>query len=324
MAKIQLTPSELQAQAAEMAALKAEYESLFSGVKGIMSSVNNNWSTNLAHNFSGKISSAQKSFSNVVNLLDTGAQAARKSAQSLSTLDNTLAKAMNGQGKSDNGANGSGEGGGGFRGEKNQSIQEQLLDQLKSSWKESGESVKYLEKEYEKLPDWLREKIETLAGEDMRTALKITGDILKGDISLNTLSTYLSGIGMENPYVSGTIKGFDMIINKKGTFGEMIRGYDFFMEEASQAGISGDVGGTIKNLGAACGVGLLGIAYGVFDVSTELLGDALTYNIDKTSELLGKVGSIMPGNTGEFICDVSDDLDNVTGSIKDVFYNMFQ
>ena len=77
MAEIKLTPEELTAQSAEMASLQSEYEGLFRQVTNSLNGINESWSENLASNFSGKIQSAQKSFSSVANMLLNGSSAAR-------------------------------------------------------------------------------------------------------------------------------------------------------------------------------------------------------------------------------------------------------
>lgn len=73
--RIILDPETLLAQAGEMQSLTAEYESLFSKVTGTLNDTNNNWSELLAHNFAGKISSAQQSFASITeSFLPVGRQ----------------------------------------------------------------------------------------------------------------------------------------------------------------------------------------------------------------------------------------------------------
>ena len=67
--RIILDPETLLAQAGEMQNLTAEYEALFSKVTGTLNDTNNHWSELLAHNFAGKISSAQQSFKGITELL---------------------------------------------------------------------------------------------------------------------------------------------------------------------------------------------------------------------------------------------------------------
>lgn len=85
--RIILDPEALLAQAGEMQSLTAEYESLFSKVTGTLNDTNNNWSELLAHNFAGKISSAQQSFASITELLSSGAAAAKNSATTMQSVD---------------------------------------------------------------------------------------------------------------------------------------------------------------------------------------------------------------------------------------------
>ena len=73
--KIQLTPGELKTQAAELQTLSAEYDALFGTIIGELESVNTHWSPNLAHNFTGKITSAQNKCKHITHMLDAGAKA---------------------------------------------------------------------------------------------------------------------------------------------------------------------------------------------------------------------------------------------------------
>lgn len=95
--RIILDPEVLLAQAGEMQSLTAEYESLFSKVTGTLNDTNNNWSELLAHNFAGKISSAQQSFASITELLSSGAAAAKNSATTMQSVDQSLFKVFGGE-----------------------------------------------------------------------------------------------------------------------------------------------------------------------------------------------------------------------------------
>ena len=95
--RIILDPEVLLAQAGEMQSLTAEYESLFSKVTGTLNDTNNNWSELLAHNFAGKISSAQQSFASITELLSSGAAAAKSSATTMQSVDQSLFKVFGGE-----------------------------------------------------------------------------------------------------------------------------------------------------------------------------------------------------------------------------------
>lgn len=95
--RIILDPEVLLAQAGEMQSLTAEYESLFSKVTGTLNDTNNNWSELLVHNFAGKISSAQQSFASITELLSSGAAAAKNSATTMQSVDQSLFKVFGGE-----------------------------------------------------------------------------------------------------------------------------------------------------------------------------------------------------------------------------------
>ena len=95
--RIILDPETLLAQAGEMQSLTAEYETLFSKVTGTLNDTNNNWSELLAHNFAGKISSAQQSFASITELLASGAAAAKNSATTMQSVDQSLFKVFGGE-----------------------------------------------------------------------------------------------------------------------------------------------------------------------------------------------------------------------------------
>ena len=77
--------------------LTAEYEALFSKVTGTLNDTNNHWSELLAHNFAGKISSAQQSFASITELLSSGAVAAKNSATTMQSVDQSLFKVFGGE-----------------------------------------------------------------------------------------------------------------------------------------------------------------------------------------------------------------------------------
>ena len=95
--KIQLTPQELLSQSQEMLNLQQEYETLFGQSQTLLNQVNDNWSANLANNFSGKLLSAQKSFRQIISMLETGGRLAAESAGSFESMDSLLAKHIAGK-----------------------------------------------------------------------------------------------------------------------------------------------------------------------------------------------------------------------------------
>ena len=102
--KIQLTPSELQQQASQMASLSDEYNQLFDGVLSDLNSVNGNWSPNLANNFAGKITSAQNKFKYIPDILTSGAAVANLAAINYENTDSLMAKVISRDYKTDEGS----------------------------------------------------------------------------------------------------------------------------------------------------------------------------------------------------------------------------
>lgn len=85
MADIKLSPELLMSQSTELASMKNDFDGLFTQVTGVLNGMNESWSENLARNFAGKITGAQKSFSSVLNMLTNSSQAARISSLAFSS-----------------------------------------------------------------------------------------------------------------------------------------------------------------------------------------------------------------------------------------------
>ena len=92
--KIELTPAELKGQASQMLTLGNEYEHLFDGVISDLNSVNRNWSSNLANNFAGKITSAQRKFQDIPDMVAMGSAVATLAANSFESTDSLLTKVI--------------------------------------------------------------------------------------------------------------------------------------------------------------------------------------------------------------------------------------
>lgn len=90
--RISLDPEVLLSQSQRMDSLRNQYETLFQNVSTVLENMNDNWSENLSHNFSGKLRTARSSFLKIGNLLQIGANAAKDSANTFSSLDECLAR----------------------------------------------------------------------------------------------------------------------------------------------------------------------------------------------------------------------------------------
>ena len=82
-----LTPELLLEQSQEMSSLCAAYDSLFSSISSDLNGINGSWSDLLSNNFSGKIGSAQKTFSGTLNMLQNSAGSIRAVAQTAQEMD---------------------------------------------------------------------------------------------------------------------------------------------------------------------------------------------------------------------------------------------
>ena len=85
MADIKYNPEELEQQSNELTAIRTDFESLFQETTKAMKGIDDSWSENLSKNFSGKIQTAQNSFSGIVSMLGNGAAAAKLGSTSESS-----------------------------------------------------------------------------------------------------------------------------------------------------------------------------------------------------------------------------------------------
>lgn len=239
--KIQLTPAELLAQSQEMLSLQKEFESLFGQTNTLLTQVNQNWSANLANNFAGKLTSAQKGFANVIALLEQGGNMAATSAKTFESMDSLLSKVMNGDafvsgigggiagvgntisnvvgGRGGIGIGIAAAGGGvanvlkdvdwGKIGSTISDFGEYALNQLKSDWNQAGQSLEWLGDKYSQLPEGVRDKIEDVLGSHLTTSIGITYDIITGDVTWDTAYDFIDEVFEGNVYGSaiiGTLK----------------------------------------------------------------------------------------------------------------------
>ena len=94
--KIIVDVASLLAQSASMKTLKEEYNALFDNVTSILNGMNDGWSENLANNFVGKISTAQKGFAKIVDMLEVGENVAKEAANSFEEVNSVMARQYSG------------------------------------------------------------------------------------------------------------------------------------------------------------------------------------------------------------------------------------
>lgn len=93
---IVLNASELIAQSQSMKTLKEEYDTMFNQVVSILNEMNEGWSENLSNNFSGKITTAQKGFAKIIEMLDCGETVAKEAATSFEDVNAVMARQISG------------------------------------------------------------------------------------------------------------------------------------------------------------------------------------------------------------------------------------
>lgn len=326
MATIKLDPALLTSQSQQMNALAGEYQNLFSSVVATLKSMDECWSEVLSANFSGKITTAQNSFSNVTELLQQGAQAAQLAATTFGDVDAALANVMNGNGggsSSGGDSSSSSEGKGG--------IWQQFKDYFKDSWDKAGNAFKYLEELYGKLPEGVRNAIDKLIyatmGGSGKAAIQITGDILTGDLSWDTLKTALKAMGADSTTISVIMNGGQVIFENETIkmLGESMWNH---FSEAGAALVNGDIGGCIENLTTALGENVAQAGYFIAEVSTEVVADIwdgsvgritdkITGFADLAAEGLNAIGCETIGNAVSAASDfISGAVDSIGGFFR--------
>lgn len=298
MKRIRLTPKELKSQATEMTSLMGEYESLFGSVINILNNTNNHWSANLSHNFAGKITSAQKGFSTVIDMLQYGATAANSSAESFEGIDVSLSKNIalrdnlhNFQVMSMN----------------NRVIVEENYDMVQ-------ETMGDIKEEYEDIPKWIRELGKELAnkevGEGVIDAYELVVNIFSEEkenwSKMNVNPEIVEGFGTLFGIESAKAKAlgiiYDMVINKKDTFGELMVASEHFNNDATKKFLEGDISTGIKYAASGVGIGLFNvILYGPFEALTELGAASIKDFEELKYSLWDSISSIVPGPDGVII-----------------------
>ena len=198
--KVQLTPAQLLAQSQEMLSLQKDYESLFQETSTLLNQINGNWSANLANNFLGKITSAQKGFGHICDMLEQGGNLAAVSANTFESMDSLLSKAMQGDAAAGtllrtsagaaavagaasagaaSSASGAANGGQG------------LWSSFLTDWNRAGGALESFREFYEsRIPEELREELKKMGkevfGSQIFSAYDITYDLVTGNVDMDT------------------------------------------------------------------------------------------------------------------------------------------
>lgn len=278
--RIILDPETLLAQAGEMQNLTAEYESLFSKVTGTLNDTNNNWSELLAHNFTGKISSAQQSSASITELLSSGAAAAKNSAVTMQSVDQSLFKVFGG------------EAGEGISSGQVQDVIDVIEDYRKwekTSSKEMSGKTKLgdsfadawsgVSEEYENLPTWVKLMIKS-KDEQAEKILKrfsklgkLAKKIEDGKFSWRDDGGELVGV-FDFSLGSMYKESYNAAYGTKSKGTQIIRdAEDAYSAEINRYMKNGDYLNAAGSLGKCLAISAYGEMYNVYDVGTGMIGN---------------------------------------------------
>ena len=310
MAKISLDPQELKNQALQMSTLGAEYETLFSGVNSILVNVNSNWSQNLSNNFSGKISAAQRSFSQVTDMLKFGADAANSSAESFESIDFSLSRVMG-----DGTVLGGSVSAQAFSGtdsqmvNNTQNVKKQSEISRQHSESKDIQTLKKIKEVYDKVPKWAQELIdeyiEENGAEDLQNIIELLWTITCEDpdnwLKLDVDPDIVEGIAKlfieDSLYVKAVKETFDSVMNNT-TMKQLDDIYHYIEHRGQQKILEGDILGGIGDFGLGMLPAFGEIIYGVGDVLTELISGVIRKPMGLINSITKTLGYV-PGEYGE-------------------------
>ena len=297
--RIILDPETLLAQAGEMQNLTAEYEALFSKVTGTLNDTNNHWSELLAHNFAGKISSAQQSFASITELLSSGAVAAKNSATTMQSVDQSLFKVFGGEA-------GEGISSGHVQGvidviedyrkaektlSKEMSGKTKLGDSFADAW--AGVSG-----EYENLPTWVKLMIK---GVDKQTEKilkrfsklgKVAKKIEEGKFNWRDDGGELVGVF---DFSDGSMykEIYNVIYGTKAKGTQIIKDTeDAYSAEINRYLKKGDYLNATGSLGKCLAISAYGEIYNVFDVGTGMIGNVVEKAVSTVADSIVAGGEL--------------------------------
>lgn len=297
--KIQLTPRELLDQSQEMLSLQGEYEELFRQSETLLNQVNENWSAALAHNFSGKLLSAQKSFQKISAMLGSGGSLAAESARTYESMDSLLARNIHGGGGwSESAADTAGQavtaGAAGVAGViaasgisinavgeaaaagavanpvwKWGKFYDYVVKQTKEDWKTAGQTLQEISDWYDSIPENGRRIVDEVKKKvipkQLDTAYQTVKDILTGEVDWDT------GKNVAKTIIGGTNY---QIIEDTFQYADKVKGQDQeYMERTVEQARKGNVLACLTNM---AGSFLDEVGMGAVSVGGGLIGDVIS------------------------------------------------
>ena len=310
--KIAIDPALLMSQSAEMLKLTEGYDHLFSSVSSSLTTMNSRWSANLSNNFGTKISSAANAFSTLRALLQSGAESAKISAETFQSVDTSLGQIMAAAAESGNKD---------FS-KRLHDAWNQTVKDIKDGWKTNAEITDWATEHYDELPDWVKELIDKGAPE-AKAVLFIIRDIFNGEVSADTMKTYLEAIGSSTFVTSWLYNSINGVISDPDNLGYQMRVLmEAYSNRASECLENGDISGYLKNTGMELLSGGGSIIHAVTDGASEGLADVIDNYAGKLSALFDFTERTIPGINGVVTIPQSA-IDNSANAVSKFLRNMF-
>lgn len=323
--RIIITPAELQAQSAELRGLEGAYSDLFSGVSAELRQINGNWSPNLAHNFEGKINSAQNTFAQITQDLRNGAYVANTCAVTFQSVDSELSK-LYATGESTAGGTG---------------ILADALHGIPENVKSSAEVLEWLEKRYEEVPRELKGVVNMVVPGTLKSAYKFVSDLLQGELTWDSFLDVGRTVTSPSPYLLSVVETLEYTFDKGlARSDEMEKQMMAQLKEGDILGVVVDgaegfidtiIGGTVECLADVAGSSVdsfLGnipvVGKGIKETTKYITGkftpDGEEYSI---GDLIGASGEALSeglDKVTDVISDASDVVtDGITRGVKGVY-----
>ena len=309
--KIVIDPNLLMSQSAEMFSLTENYDSLFQAVSSSLTTMNARWSANLSNNFAAKITSASSAFAMLKELLSGGANSAKLSAETFQSLDSTLGLSLAGSSMIQ-----------ALGDVKTNDLATMTWNQVKEAWNETGNIFELTEEQYNALPDWAKESVERAFPEGI-AVVQIANDVLNGDLSIDTLESFLKGIGASSPEVTAVTSIVEHVLDEDGFVQEMDHYYNGFIERAAQCAVNGDIKGAAENLGMSLVAGGAAMMDTLAEGTTEVVGSLFDRIGHTASAVMKLAGGVIPGEAGAGISWFSDIYNDATDTVVNWFRNLF-
>lgn len=185
------------------------------------------------------------------------------------------------------GGNGSFSGGDGSAGGRGETDYSKM-----NEFQKAGHAMKRFEKEYDKLPEFVRDGVEEAFGGTAVEAWDITSDILNNEVDLDTLDSALGTIGVDSTVSDVITKSVDFAWNPDSIQKDLCWGKDHFIDQCAKQLLDGNYAEAAKSFGMSAACGLTEIGYGVVKVPVSIATDMIMDAGKKASSILDSLSGL--------------------------------